>query len=131
MRLAPAAAAFGLAFLSAPAGAQGPNISPAPYATTLHVPAAHTTATPQRVAVPSARATPVMTLTNPPHKGPASVNGTNCTRNGVAAQQQTINPITGQPQAATIVSIPVTKGGGSIPSATTRQQQLEACAHRR
>jgi hypothetical protein len=70
-----------------------------------------------------------MTFTNPSSKhNLTTANGASCTRNAASAQQR-INPITGQPQAATIVSIPITKGGGSVASATNRQQQLDACAH--
>jgi hypothetical protein len=43
--------------------------------------------------------------------------------------QTDVNPITGKLQAAPIIEIPVTKGGGSVASATTRAQQAQACAH--
>jgi hypothetical protein len=116
--------AVALIAVAAPALAQTPS------STTLPVlPTPHASATPHPH--PSPRPTAVMTFTNPaPKRGQqATANGTTCTRNGVAAQQQHINPITGQPQASTIVSVPITGGSGSIASATNRQQQLEACAH--
>jgi len=40
-----------------------------------------------------------------------------------------VNPITGQAQAAPIISIPLGPGGGSVANATTRAQQAQACAH--
>jgi hypothetical protein len=78
---------------------------------------------------PKPRFSPPVFRNGPTHHAPVSANGSACTRNGVAAQQQTINPITGQRQAQTLVSIPVGKGSGSVADATTRRQQLEACAH--
>jgi hypothetical protein len=77
---------------------------------------------------PLPRKTPIMSITNPGGKGQPTANGSFCNRNSVAAQQR-INPITGQPQAQTIVSIPVTNQTSSIAASTNHQQQLEACAH--
>jgi hypothetical protein len=45
--------------------------------------------------------------------------------------QQAVNPITGKLLGTPIVEIPLSKGGGSIPNATTRAQQAHACAHGR
>ncbi len=80
---------------------------------------------------PHASKKPFMTFTNPSSSkhGQPTASGASCTRNAASLPQRT-NPITGQPQAATIVSVPLTKGGGSVASATNRQQQLDACAHR-
>jgi len=125
MRLLLVSAAFaGLAF-AAPANGQ----TPGPYATSL-VPPPLPARTPHTVRSPhphgSGRPAPFMTFTNPSGLSPAG--GASCVRNGIAAQQR-INPITGQPQAATIVSIPVTSHSGTMKSATNHQQQIEACAH--
>jgi hypothetical protein len=48
---------------------------------------------------------------------------------GANRSQAAINPINGHAQAATIISIPIGKGGGSVANATTRSQQAQACAH--
>jgi hypothetical protein len=70
-----------------------------------------------------------MTFSNPAAKhNLSSANGSSCVRNGVAAQRH-INPITGQPQAGTLVSIPLGRNSGTMASATNHQQQIEACAH--
>ena len=93
----------------------------------LPMPSPHASHTPR--AVPSAHPMPIMTFTNPaPKHGLSSASAQSCSRNATAAQQR-VNPITGQPQAGTLVSIPITKGAGSLPSATNHQQQIEACAH--
>jgi hypothetical protein len=112
MRFSLAAGALVTLAAFAPAGAQTPSAS--------HSPAPH----PHK--------TPFMTFANPAHgHGQPSAGSSFCNRNSVAAQQQKINPITGQPQAQTLVSVPLTSHAGSVPAATTRQQQLEACAHPR
>jgi hypothetical protein len=115
-----------LVALAAPAGAQ----SMPPYPTVLtppplpsHAPVAAHSPHPH----PSTRATPFMTFSNPAGRGP--VNGTACSRTAMSSAQQRTNPITGQPQAATLVSVPITSGGGSVKSATAAQQQADACAH--
>ncbi len=78
----------------------------------------------------SARPMPIMTFTNPAAKhGVSSANGGSCIRRNAVAAQQRINPITGQPQAGTLVSVPITSGSGSIARATNHQQQIDACAH--
>jgi hypothetical protein len=61
-----------------------------------------------------------------------SMSGQGCISGPTAVRaQNSLNPITGKPQAATIVSIPLGKGSGDIASATTRSQQAQACAHSR
>jgi hypothetical protein len=130
MRL-PFAAVLIFAALGVPAGAQ----TPGPYATTLTAPqpaASRASRFPRPGRTPHAQKTPFQAFTNPAGKGQSPANASLCNRSSVGAQQaQHVNPITGQPQASTIVSVPVTKGGGSIASATNRQQQVEACAHTR
>jgi hypothetical protein len=76
----------------------------------------------------------VSSLSNPAnHKtNPHTMSGRDCISGPNANRAQlTVNPITGKPQAAPLVSIPLTKGGGSVASATTRAQQAHACAHTR
>lgn len=63
------------------------------------------------------------------HKSPAPMSGRGCMASHVNASQTDVNPITGKLQAAPIVSIPVT--GGNVADATTRAQQVHACAHAR
>jgi hypothetical protein len=72
---------------------------------------------------PAPKATMFMTLTNPGARG--SINGGSCANRPAVS---TNNPITGQPQAQTIVSVPLTPGSGSVADATTRSQQAAACA---
>lgn len=110
----------------APAGAQ----SPAPHGT----PAAH--ASPGGHATSSAysKKIPVNTFNNPGSHGatPGTMSGQGCINGPTANRAQTtVNPVNGKPQAATIVSVPLGKGSGSVANATTRQQQAEACAHTR
>jgi hypothetical protein len=122
----PFAAVLIVAALGSPAGAQ----TPGPYATTLTAPQPGASRRPRAARTPSANKTPFQSFTNPAGKGQTTANGSVCNRQSVNAQQaQTVNPITGLPQASTIVSVPVTKGSGSIPNATNRQQQLQTCAH--
>jgi len=125
MRFLLVAAAFAGIAVAAPANAQ----TPGPYVTSL-VPPPLPARTPHGARSPhphgSGRPSPVMTFTNPSGLSPAG--GSACVRNGIPAQQR-VNPITGQPQAATIVSIPVTSQSGTMKSATNHQQQIEACAH--
>jgi len=64
-----------------------------------------------------------------PTGGTSTASGQSCIGHNANASQTAMNPITGQPQAAPIVEVPVTPGGGSIPSSTTRAQQAQACAH--
>jgi hypothetical protein len=71
-----------------------------------------------------------MTFTNPALPANSkSMTGQGCIGQNANAGQTAINPITGKPQAATIVAIPVTNGSGTVASATTRSQQTTACAH--
>jgi hypothetical protein len=71
-------------------------------------------------------------LSNPgTRKTAPGMNGQGCIASHVNASQTAVNPITGKPQAAPIVSIPITAHGGSVASATTRAQQAHACAHAR
>jgi hypothetical protein len=125
MRFLMLAAAFAGFAVAAPANAQAPG----PYVTSL-VPPPLPARTPHVARSPhphgSGRPAPFMTFTNP--SGLSSAGGSSCARNGVVAQGR-VNPITGQPQAATIVSIPVTSHSGTMKSATNHQQQIEACAH--
>ncbi len=75
-----------------------------------------------------------MTFANPanPKNNPGVMSGQGCmSGRGANAAAQTVNPVTGKPDAATFVSIPVTPGGGSVASATARTQQAQACAHTR
>jgi hypothetical protein len=75
-----------------------------------------------------------MSLTNPgaAHNTTGTMSGAGCQSGAVAnAAQLAVNPINGRAQAAPIISIPITKGGGSVASATTKAQQAHACAHTR
>jgi hypothetical protein len=63
------------------------------------------------------------------HRHPSSIGGAGCIAAHPNADQTAINPITGKPQAADIVSIPVT--GGNVADSTARAQQAHACAHPR
>jgi hypothetical protein len=77
---------------------------------------------------------PVKNLLNAPNgtSNTHSMSGQGCISGPTAVRaQNSLNPITGKPQAATIVSIPLGKGSGDIASATTRSQQAQACAHSR
>lgn len=74
---------------------------------------------------------PLTSLQNPNARHtPAPMSGRAC-NSGVMANRalRTINPINNQPRAAPIVSIPLTKNGESVATATTRAQQAQACAH--
>jgi hypothetical protein len=127
MRFLLVAAAFAGIAVAAPANAQ----TPGPYVTSL-VPPPLPARTPHVARAPrphgSGRPAPFMTFTNP--SGLSAAGGSSCSRNAIAAQQH-VNPITGQPQTATIVSIPVTSNSGTMKSATNHRQQIEACAHAR
>ena len=74
-----------------------------------------------------------MTFTNPANRSSnaGSMNGQGCIGQNANAAQTAINPITGKPQAAPIVAVPVTKGAGTVASATQHAQQNQACAHSR
>jgi hypothetical protein len=74
-----------------------------------------------------------MTFTNPaaPRSNSGSMTGQGCIGQNANASQTAINPITGKPQAAPIVAIPVSHGAGTVASATQRAQQNQACAHGR
>ena len=63
------------------------------------------------------------------HRHPSSIGGAGCIAAHPNADQAAINPITGKPQAAPIVSIPLS--GGNVADATTRAQQAHGCAHAR
>ena len=109
-----------------PAGAQ----SPAAHATpTAHaVPAGHATPTSSAMS----KKIPVSSLSNPGNHGtnPGTMSGQGCISGPTANRAQTtVNPVNGHAQAATIVSVPIGKGAGSVANSTTRQQQAEACAH--
>ena len=72
----------------------------------------------------------VTNFTNPGSEKTHPMNGQGCTSaHGASRAAMTVNPVNGHAQAATIVSIPITKGGGSVANSTTRAQQAEACAH--
>jgi hypothetical protein len=78
------------------------------------------------------RKVPVTNLQNPANRktNGRTMSGQGCISGPTSVRaQNTINPVTGQPQAATIVSVPLGRGGGSVASATTRAQQTQACAH--
>jgi hypothetical protein len=74
-----------------------------------------------------------LTLSNPNSSSNThAMSGQGCISGPTANRaQQVINPVTGKPQAAPIVEIPISKGGGSVANATTRAQQAHACAHGR
>jgi hypothetical protein len=75
---------------------------------------------------------PVTNLSNPGNRSnnAGTMSGQGCISGPTANRAQTtVNPINGHAQAATIVSVPLGKGSGSVASATTRQQQAQACAH--
>jgi len=73
-------------------------------------------------------------LSNPANRknNAGTMSGAGCT-SGVTANrsQLAVNPINGNAQAAPIVSVPLSKGSGSVANATTRAQQAHACAHTR
>jgi hypothetical protein len=98
------------------------------------VPAVAQTPNPQATGGIGMKRVPTPTLQNPANRqnnpGTASVQA--CISGPTAMRSQNmVNPITGLPQAAPIIEIPVTKGGGSVASATTRAQQAQACVHGR
>ena len=67
---------------------------------------------------------------NPGSEKTHSMNGQGCSSGpGANRAASTVNPVNGHAQAATIVSVPITKGGGSVANSTTRAQQAQACAH--
>jgi hypothetical protein len=72
-----------------------------------------------------------LTFTNPAQRSNATGtrSGAGCIAAGPA--QTAINPITGKPQAAPAVEVPVSAGAGSVASATTHAQQTQACAQGR
>ena len=74
-----------------------------------------------------------MTFRNPANRtsNSGSMTGQGCIGQNANAAQTAINPITGKPQAAPIVAVPVTKGAGTVASATQHAQQTQACAHGR
>jgi hypothetical protein len=74
-----------------------------------------------------------MTFTNPANHtaNSGSMSGQGCIGQNANAAQTAVNPITGKLQAAPIVVVPVTKGGGSVAAATQHAQQNQACAHGR
>jgi hypothetical protein len=78
----------------------------------------------------ASRKVPV-SLSNPGSSGNThAMSGQGCISGPTANRaQQYVNPITGKLMAAPIVEIPLTKGSGSVASATTRSQQAYACAH--
>ena len=66
---------------------------------------------------------------NPGSEKTHPMNGQGCVSGpGASRAAMTVNPVNGHAQAATIVSVPITKGG-SVANSTTRAQQAEACAH--
>jgi hypothetical protein len=70
-----------------------------------------------------------MTFTNPNGKT-STASGASCIGHNANATQTVVNPITNQPQAAPIVEVPVSAGGGSIPAATNHAQQAQTCGTR-
>ena len=81
-----------------------------------------------------ARVHHTVNLTNPGKQSHnvGTMSGAGCTSAVMANRAQlSVNPINGQAQAAPIVSIPLSKGGGSVANATTKAQQAHACAHTR
>jgi hypothetical protein len=74
----------------------------------------------------------VHNLVNPgrPSHNVGTMSGAGC-QTGVMANkaQSSVNPINGKAQAAPLISIPITKGGGSVANATTKAQQAYTCAH--
>lgn len=113
MRLAVLFTALVAVATAVPAGAQAP--SPTPHNALVH------------------KAKP-LTFSNPGNSkyNPGTRSGRDCiSGRGANAGQQTVDPVTGKPRAATIVSIPLGNGGGSVASATTKAQQAQACGHAR
>lgn len=113
MRLALLITALVAVAAAVPAGAQTP--APKPHGALVH------------------KAKP-LTFSNPrnPKYNPGIRTGRDCiSGRGANAGQQTVDPVTGKPRAATIVSIPIGNGGGNVASATTKAQQAQACGHTR
>jgi hypothetical protein len=80
--------------------------------------------------VPMSTRLHVTNFTNPGSAKTHPMNGQGCVSGpGANRAARTVNPVNGHAQAATIISIPITKGGGSVANATTHKQQAEACAH--
>ncbi len=89
-----------------------------------------TAATPAPPPVPLSTKLPATSLTNPGGQKTHPMNGQGCMSGpGANRAALTVNPVNGHAQAATIVSIPITKGGGSVANSTTHAQQAQACAH--
>jgi hypothetical protein len=117
MRLALLVGALVALATAVPAGAQTATPTPKPY---KHTALTH-------------KAKPT-TFSNPgnPKYNPGTLTGQDCTGGrGANAAQQNVNPITGKPQAATFISIPLGPGGGSVAESTTKAQQAQACTHPR
>ena len=97
------------------------------------LPAAAESPAPHPTGTTGLKKTPVTTLENPgAHAKPRTLSGKDCIGGGMANAAQTeVNPITGKAQAAPIVSVPITKGGGSVAAATAHAQQTQACVHTR
>ncbi|HEY5349398.1 MAG TPA: hypothetical protein VIJ64_06690 [Candidatus Lustribacter sp.] len=128
MRLAALLTVLAAVATAAPAAAAH---TPSPHPTGTHRPHATGTHKPHAMGTHKPH---VSSLENPAnHKtNPHTMSGRDCISGPNANRaQQAVNPITGKPQAAPFVSIPLTKGGGSVASATTRAQQAQACAHTR
>jgi hypothetical protein len=71
-----------------------------------------------------------LTFTNPARSNATGTrSGAGCIAAG--ANQNGVNPITGKPQAAPFVEVPVSSGAGGVAAATTRAQQNQACVQGR
>jgi hypothetical protein len=98
------------------------------------LPAAAQSPSPHPTGAVGMKKIPASSLANPAnrHTNPNTMSGSGCISGGMANAAQTrVNPINGKAQAAPIVSIPISKGSGSVASATTHAQQTQACAQTR
>jgi hypothetical protein len=70
-----------------------------------------------------------MPLTNPGNgkQGQPTMGGAGCIGPHANAGQTAVNPVSGKPQPAPIIAIPL--NGGNVASATNRAQQSYACGH--
>jgi len=96
------------------------------------VPALAQAPTPRPTGAMGVKTMHVSNLVNPgsTKNKPATMSGQGCTSaRGANAAAQSINPITGQAQAAPLVSVPIGGGSSTVASATTHAQQMHACAH--
>jgi hypothetical protein len=116
------------AALTAPAAAQSTTTATVPAAQASYA-AVHPSPAAHAATKPGATPTPFMTFNNPVHnKNLPTASGADCNRM-TASTMGNKNPVNGAQGSQTLVSVPITKGGGSVASSTNRAQQRNACGH--